>query len=258
MMPARGQKTAATERIIMRWITAQHGQLQTLLEGSLESDRGKTFSSGLEALDELAPGGAWNRGAVHEFLSEGGMVPAFPALLIARAAIKRPEGEAAIIWCDPLKRFYPPAAAALGVPLRRLYLLHTAEAKEQLWAIGQCLRCGGVGATVAALGRLSQLEARRLQLAAEAGGGIGVLLRPAGSSSRIYAAATRWLVSRAAGDNVVQRWRLQLVHGHGGRVGEGVYLEHSRETNLVRATFELADRSYPAARPAQPARVRVA
>ena len=173
-----------------------------------------------------------------------------------------------MVWCDRSRRFYPPAAAALGVPVDRLFLLRAGTEEDELWAIGQCLRCPGVGATVASLGRLTQLQARRLQLAAEEGGGIGVLLRPAGRESRIYAAATRWLVSRVPGDAALQRWRLQLVHGHGGRVGASVYLEHSRdiaiessienvETNPVRAVAELADRS-DAAREATRRRMRVA
>src|SRR5204863_337236 len=83
---------------------------------------------------------------------------------------------------------------------------------------------------------LSRVEARRLQLAAERGGGVGVLLRLAGRASAEYAAATRWLVRPAAGERTVQRWSVQLIHGHGGRVGQAVFLEHSRESGLITAT----------------------
>jgi len=89
--------------------------------------------------------------------------------------------------------------------------------------------------------RLSRLEARRLQLSAERGGGVGLLLRPWGNRlSAEHAAATRWLVRPAPGERTVQRWKVQLVHGHGGRVGGVVILEHSRETNRVRAVEKLA------------------
>src|SRR2546423_471989 len=69
--------------------------------------------------------------------------------------------------------------------------------------------------------RLTRVGARRLQLAAEAGGGVGLLLRPARSAQH-YAAATRWLVAPTCGEASVQRWRVELVHGHGGRVGRAV------------------------------------
>jgi protein ImuA len=114
------------------------------------------------------------------------------------------------------------------------------------------MRCKGVSATVAPVERLSRIETRRLQLAAEAGGGAGILLRPLDRHASVYAAATRWLVSPARGERCVQRWKVQLVHGHGGRVGEAVVLEHRRDTrttqaNPVRQVAELADRPAPAA-----------
>ena len=60
--------------------------------------------------------------------------------------------------------------------------------------------CRHVGAVVALfMHRPTRVEVRRLQLAAEQGGGVGILLRPnlINSGSNIYAAATRWLVSPA-------------------------------------------------------------
>ena len=85
-------------------------------------------------------------------------------------------------------------------------------------------------------------------LAAERGGGIGLLMRSmiatrdGAEAPQVYAAATRWVVEPVAGERTVQRWSVKLIHGHGGRVGETVILEHSRETNLVRAVKKLADR----------------
>jgi protein ImuA len=133
-----------------------------------------------------------------------------------------------------------------------LFLLRS----DDLWAVAECLRCRGVAATVAAPPRpLSRVEARRLQLAAERGGGAGILLRRASPSTTAhYAAATRWLVGPAPGADGVQRWHVRLLHGHGGRVGQAVLLEIDRDSNHVRATDPLADR--PAAAPAAPATAR--
>jgi hypothetical protein len=91
------------------------------------------------------------------------------------------------------------------------------------------------------------VQVRRLQLATERGGGLGIILRPLKEKQRrsnpAYAAATRWLVRPATGDASVRRWELRLIHGHGGRINEGVILEVCRETNLVRASEAVADRS---------------
>jgi hypothetical protein len=74
---------------------------------------------------------------------------------------------------------------------------------------------------------------------------VGVLVRPHTDASRHHAATTRWLVEPARGERTVQRWKIQLIHGHGGLLNRTVYLEYSRETHRVRATAELADRQAP-------------
>ena len=121
---------------------------------------------------------------------------------------------------------------------------------DENWAIAECLRCRGVSATIASPRRLSRIEARRFQLAAERGKGIGILLRPYDRTANVYSATTRWLVSPQRGLRTVQRWRIELIHGHGGQVGAAVILEHHRETNSieihpVRASEQLADRPIP-------------
>lgn len=264
----------------MKLITSQGGRLLTLGEmpggeelPAIASSQVPSFSTGLPALDALAPGGALRRGAVHEILSEPtDGTPLFFAMLLARCAVgsgekkwrvergggkKRaaaapspstlhpPLSTSSLIWCDPWHEVYPPALAAQGINLEKLFLLQPKTIAEQTWAVGECLKCRGVGAVVAEVRpphSLTRVEARRLQLSAERGGGVGLLLRPAGKLSAEHAAATRWLVRPMPGERTVQRWEVQLVHGHGGRVGHTVILEHSREANRLRAVQKLADR----------------
>ena len=147
-----------------------------------------------------------------------------------------------VIWCDPRGEIYPPALATLGFDLAKVYLLHPRSLADEAWAITECLRCRGVGAVIAAPPSLSRIEARRLQLAAERGGTVGILLRQRGRDDAVYAAATRWLVTPHPGELNIQRWTIQLLHGHGGRVGQTVFLEWNREINSVRAVEKLADR----------------
>lgn len=199
--------------------------------------RGVVWATGLPAMDQLMPRGGLACGAMHEVLGEEGIVPWSVALVMARAAA----GKGAVVWCD--SQVYPPAVLGAGLALDRFFLLRPPTPRDEVWATAECLRCKGVAAVVAAPNRLSRIEARRLQLAAETGGGIGILLRRPGPSISHYAAATRWRVRAIAGTEVVQRWEVQLIHGHGGRVGESILLEVCRDSNHVRAIDVLADRS---------------
>jgi len=256
----------------MQFISCHNGKLQTLTTAGLHASADKAFATGLGALDELAPRGAFARGAVHELLFDAGDgQPRFVAAMLARASVspvvatpasplrideKRatqasPLHEAApIIWCDPRCEIYPPALAALGFDLTKLYILRPPTEADEAWAVAECLRCCGVGAVIAAPPpRMSRIVARRLQLAAERGGSVGILLRQTGRYDSIYAAATRWKVSPHPGEPTTQRWKIQLLHGHGGRVNQTVILEWCRETNTVRATEKLADRQVAAQAP---------
>ncbi len=142
--------------------------------------------------------------AVHEVLVQPGCRMARFALLLAVGNTGRhPAQDAArehraIVWCDA-SPIYPPAVAAAGIDVRKLYLVRPHPGRDEHWALAECLRCKAVAATLAAPRTLSHVEARRLQLAAEAGGGIGcscarsIRVRPsmprrrAGSSSRLPA-----------------------------------------------------------------------
>ena len=228
----------------MRVIAHSSTLFETLAADNLHSARGGApkLCTGVDALDEIAPGKGFVCGAVHELLSAGEASSFLFAVLLARSAAKN----GWIVWCDREHQFYPPAAAALGLPLDRLLLLQATNEKEDLWGAIESLRCKGVAACVASPARLSPLQARRFQLAAERGGGCGILLRPAKAKVLPYAAATRWLISPEPGEKMTQRIGIQLVHGHGGRVGQSIIVEQNRETDIVRAVSPLANRSLAA------------
>ncbi|QOV90840.1 ImuA family protein [Humisphaera borealis] len=213
-----------------------------------------TFQTGLALLDAAAPGGAFELGVVHELLyPPRGSPPRTFALLLAIAAARARAGP--VIWSDPQATLYPPAIARAGLPLDRLLILRPRSPADELWAATQCMRCQGVAVTIVEPGRLNRVQARRLQLAVEKGGGTGLLLR-SDHNAADYAAATRWLVRPEPsvgthgrvpdspvirhGHTVVcpyaasQRWRVELVHGHGGRLRQAIILEVSRE--VVRTT----------------------
>lgn len=192
------------------------------------------------------------RGAIHEVLadvSQGTSIDAFALLLASAVAASREGGW--IVWSDPERTLYPPALQRSGVAIERLLLLRPRSPQDELWALAECMRCGGVAATVAHVGRLTPVQARRLQLAAEQGGGVGVLVRPEDKRSANYAAATRWRVTSAAADaaeqvgrELAQRWQVELAYGHGRHVGQRFVLEVDRETGR---TVAVPERTRPAA-----------
>ena len=139
----------------------------------------------------------------------------------------------ALVWLDPFGTLYPPGVAAAGVSLDRLYILRPPQ-KDLIEAAVECLRCKSVAAVVTSLPpKPSRVQVRRLQLAAERGGSVGIFLRTtdktAGAS--IYAASSRWLISPARGEHAIQRWNMCLSHGHGGRIGEKFLLEKRRDSS---------------------------
>ena len=82
-----------------------------------------------------------------------------------------------LVVFDNDHKFYPPAAAALGISLDRLMILTPKSKKDLYWSLDQVLRCPAVGAVWSCMSKVSSREFRRLQLAAEAGSALGVLVR---------------------------------------------------------------------------------
>jgi protein ImuA len=98
-----------------------------------------------------------------------------------------------------------------------------ADGADGLWAAEEALRCPAVGAVcLVAAAPIDLTAGRRLQLAAEAGGALGIALVPAHALARPSAAHTRWRISTlpgtgaAAHDLGEPRWRLELLRCRGG------------------------------------------
>lgn len=233
----------------MRWVTAHGKALQIQEQGPERLGR---FGDS-RALDHLI-----QRRAVHELLFDARAnhpLPLFPALsFVGRAeGADSKAGGRAVVWIEPDRLFYPPALCSHSLYLqqKQFYLLRPRPA-DVVWTAVECLRCPGVAAVIARVPqRLTRVEARRLQLAAEQGGGLGILVRPKPSPGMtdIYSAKTRWLISPSPGERTVQRWRVEMIHGHGWQTCQPFLLEKYRgsgetrsgETRFVPLVSRLAD-----------------
>lgn len=144
------------------------------IERSTHPRREGVTPSGFPALDALLPGGGFTGGTLVEWIGagQGGLTL---ALLIAARLTHGLGGSRAIALVGD--RIHPPAAAALGVPLERTIVVRPPDARMNLWAWEQSLRCDGIAVTLGRLSEANETVMRRLQQAAAAGGGIGFVVR---------------------------------------------------------------------------------
>jgi hypothetical protein len=186
------------------------------LEGTRQRGAPTMVSSGYAAVDQLLPHHGFARGTLAEWLSAiDASGAAGLALTTAREACRN---GGTLVILDPRREFYPPAAARVGIELARLIVVHPYSVADQLWAFDQVLRCGGVAAAMIHLDRLDDHVFRRLQLAAEEGESLGLLLRPGSVQNAPSWADVRLLVEPlpivdpAAGRCL----RISLLRGRGG------------------------------------------
>lgn len=218
------------------------GEIQRIEGGFGNPAQRRHVATGVAVLDAHLPGGGVAAGAVHELVgaaadsAECGGPGTLAAWLAGRAAA---EGRC-VVWFDLQHDLYPPAVLAFGVPAGRFVLVRPANRREAYWGLDQALRCRGVAAAVGEVGRLGLSEARRLQLAAESGGGIGLLLGAEGDAAG--GVASRWRVRPVPSATEARRLRVEVAHCRGGRVPPAVVLEWARGADSLTVSGALADR----------------
>ena len=181
--------------------------------------RGDTVASGHPELD--AGLGGWPLGCLTELLLPAAGVGEVSLLLPALARLAQ-DGRPSL-WVAPPHLPYAPALAAAGIPPGALRVVRTADAAGQWWAMEQALKSGACGAVLGWMAQAALRRLRRLQLAAEAGGALAVLLRPAACARQPSPAALRLALHPVAGGLEVEilkrrggwgRRTLRLAPGH--------------------------------------------
>src|SRR5207245_2874835 len=152
----------------------------------------------------------------------------------------------AVVVADGDGTFYPPGAAALAGDWASCVLVRPPTLREAYLAAEFALRCPAVGAVVARCGNLSVPVGRRLQAAAEVGGGIGLVLRSAAALRTPAFATLRLVVRPVESAAEVRRLQIEVVHCRGNAAGQSFLLEVDHETGHVCLPAGVAA---PAARP---------
>jgi len=146
-------------------------------------------ATGFEALDHELPGGGWPAGALTELLHDREGIGELR--LVAPALARLSEAGRWVAWVAPPYLPYAPALAAAGIRLSRLLVIGKTTPRDSLWAAEQALRAGSIGAVLFWPSDIDPRALRRLQLAAEAGGSVGLLYRPLRAADEASPAALR-------------------------------------------------------------------
>jgi protein ImuA len=214
----------------------------------------------LRALHELSPAGELQLGSAFGF----GLAIAALAAAGGRQVLCIATDYAACEGGAP----YGLGLDRFGLPMDRLMILRVAHPRDALWAFEEALKCPALAAVLAELpeaGDAADLTAtRRLLLAAQTGGGLGLLLRHR-PSPLPSAAMTRWQVAAALsqpdrfGGLGGTRFDLSLQRNRRGRCGrwitdwnhdERTFVPQALSLGMAAAARDRPDRAQPQLRTA--------
>ena len=191
---------------------------------------------GVPEIDRALPGGGLRLGSIHEVAGDEAAT-GFCAALLARAAKAGASGgargeapggvpggarEGSLLWLARGDDLYAPGLVRYGIGAGQLLVvsgLHRQD--DMLWAMEEALHCRAVRGVVAETGGIGLAAGRRLMLAAEGTGVLGLVLSRSGARRRrggaeVPVAVSRWRVTGAR----EARWRVEMLHCRGGRPAE--------------------------------------
>jgi protein ImuA len=197
---------------------------------------------------DAALGGGFVVAAVHELVAVEEGVAAWSLAL--RTAARAAGSHKWVFYIDSHQELYPPGVVQLGVPLGRLLVIRVSWSVDALWVCEQSLRCRAVAAVVLPLRTIDAYRfvakgdryrerptqrsregpparsrspfstdtyvSRRLQLAAEAGGSLGLLIRRGRCEGHTFA-ASRLRLEPLVGPAGVRRIQVTVLKLREGR-----------------------------------------
>ena len=183
---------------------------------------------GLESIDTRLAGGGLACAALHEAapdrpgLSDDAAATLFLASIAARRNL-----DGTVLWALARRDLFAPGLARVGLAPDRILYAECGRDEDVLAVMEEGLRHGGLAAVVGEVRRVPMAATRRLQLAAEEGGTMALMLKRWRKSGEDplempSAAVTRWRIACAPSQSLPvpgvgrPRWRLALARQRGG------------------------------------------
>lgn len=176
--------------------------------------------TGFTQLDDWLPNGGWPTRGLIEILGEAHdesvylLAPMLAKLFFLTQPCKEKTSSAsanALAWIAPPHEPYPPALIANGIDIEHILVVRT---DQSLWAMEQILRSAACRLALGWIDNAPSKNLRRLQLAAEEGSSLGILMRPLRFVSEPSPALLRLLVEREGA-----QLKVSVIKSRGGRLG---------------------------------------
>lgn len=205
-------------------LTRLREQLRAMETGGFR--RRPVLPFGISPLDARLADGGLRLDALHEIAGAGAdLAEECAATLFMAGIAARAWGP--VLWAVRRRDLFAPGLAQAGLDPKRVIYAEASDDAELLAIMEEGLRHRGLGAVIGEAKRVAMPATRRLQLAAEGGRTIALLLKrhpregadPLGAPS---AAVTRWRVAATPSSPLPvegvgrPRWRLSLARQRGG------------------------------------------
>ena len=151
------------------------------IEGIGVAGESPVMPLGVAEVDSRIAGGGLAARALHEVtakspdIADDGSATLFLAGLAGRKS--RLDGDGQVLWALTRRDLFAPGLAGAGLGPERLIHAECRNDEEVLAVMEEALRHGSLAAVIGEVGRCAMASARRLQLAAEEGGTLALMLR---------------------------------------------------------------------------------
>jgi protein ImuA len=211
------------------------GEVQRLEGAGRHAGLGEILSTGCSCMDACLPAGGYTPGSIIEYLrSTEGCGASYLAMAAAAAALRKAEDKYLVV-VDPERQFYPPALLGYQIDLQRVVWVHPRSTTDAIWAMDQALRTQSVAAVIGDIDMLDDRNSRRLQLAAQRGGGLGLLLRGLSARRSPSWADVQWVVRSLVPQLAVEKNSV----GHSQWAASGNFAIQSGESRATMRRLEL-------------------